>query len=121
MTDKFISELMEALARNFCVITKSEIKEIEEIDGETRFIAIDDLVTLIKDIKSMLKEEAERDNINKKLLTPKTKFLYVEDGSIDLEELESQLFNTNPEIKIIIYRQGSNPPILLNGVNNNDR
>lgn len=121
MRDKFISELMEALANNFCVITKSKIKEIEEISNETRFIAIGDLITLIKDIKSTLKEEAELDDFKKKQLTPKTKFLYVEDGSVDLEELENQLFVTNPEIKIITYRQGSNPPILLNGVNNNDR
>ena len=36
--------------------------------------------------------------------------LYVEDGSVDIDELESTLTN---ETKIIVYRQGSNPPTLV--------
>lgn len=35
-----------------------------------------------------------------------------EDGSVDVDELSNDLFITNPEIKVIVYRQGSNPPIL---------
>lgn len=35
--------------------------------------------------------------------------LYVEDGSVDVDELQESL---NEETKIIIYRQGSKPPIL---------
>lgn len=36
--------------------------------------------------------------------------LYVEDGSIDLEALEETL---NSETRIIVYRQGSTPPKLV--------
>ena len=36
--------------------------------------------------------------------------LYVEDGSVDLDELKSTLTN---ETKIIVYRQGSYPPTLV--------
>ena len=36
--------------------------------------------------------------------------LYVEDGSVDLDELKSTLTN---ETKIIVYRQGGNPPTLV--------
>ena len=36
--------------------------------------------------------------------------IYVEDGSVDLDELESTL---TTETKIIVYRQGSNPPTLV--------
>ena len=36
--------------------------------------------------------------------------LYVEDGGVDLDELISTLTN---ETKIIVYRQGSTPPILV--------
>lgn len=38
-------------------------------------------------------------------------FLFIEDGSIDLTELKD-LKRRNPEIKIVVYRQGSVPPIL---------
>jgi selenocysteine lyase/cysteine desulfurase len=36
--------------------------------------------------------------------------IYVEDGSVDLDELKSTVTN---ETKIIVYRQGSNPPTLV--------
>lgn len=39
------------------------------------------------------------------------KFLFVEDGSIDVDELGS-LAITNPEIKVIIVRQGGRVPEL---------
>lgn len=44
--------------------------------------------------------------------TPIKKFLFVEDGSVDMEELGESLSQTNPEIKIIVYRQGSAMPCL---------
>nr|DAN09195.1 MAG TPA: hypothetical protein [Caudoviricetes sp.] len=39
-------------------------------------------------------------------------FLFVEDGSVDTDELGRQLGN-NPEIAIVVYRQGSTPPQLV--------
>lgn len=42
----------------------------------------------------------------------KTKFLFVEDGSVDLEEVEQSLAITNPEIKVVVYRQGAREPQL---------
>ena len=36
--------------------------------------------------------------------------LYIEDGSVDIESLEETL---NSETKIIVYRQGSTPPKLV--------
>ena len=36
--------------------------------------------------------------------------IYVEDGSIDVDELIKELDETT---KVIIYRQGSKPPILV--------
>lgn len=38
-------------------------------------------------------------------------FLFIEDGSIDLTELKD-LKRRNPEIKIVVYRQGSAAPML---------
>ena len=42
---------------------------------------------------------------------PVEQFLFIEDGSIDLKELKD-LKRRNPEIKIVVYRQGSATPIL---------
>lgn len=41
------------------------------------------------------------------------KFLFIEDGSVDFDELKKELEKTNPEIKVIVYRQGSNMPQLV--------
>lgn len=40
------------------------------------------------------------------------RFLFVEDGSVDTDELGRQLEN-NPEIAIVVYRQGSMLPQLV--------
>lgn len=40
------------------------------------------------------------------------KFLFIEDGSVDTDELGWQL-GGNPEIAIVVYRQGSMPPQLV--------
>lgn len=40
------------------------------------------------------------------------RFLFVEDGSVDTDDLAAQLEN-NPEIAIVVYRQGSTPPQLV--------
>ena len=42
---------------------------------------------------------------------PVGQFLFIEDGSIDLTKLKD-LKRRNPEIKIVVYRQGSATPIL---------
>lgn len=41
------------------------------------------------------------------------KFLFIEEGSVDVDSLEPELAVTNTEIKIVIYRQGSAPPHLV--------
>lgn len=40
------------------------------------------------------------------------KFLFIEDGSVDTDDLGKRLAS-NPEIAIVIYRQGSLPPQLV--------
>lgn len=41
------------------------------------------------------------------------KFLFIEDGSVDADELMDYLCYSNPEIKVVIYRQGSQMPKLV--------
>lgn len=48
----------------------------------------------------------------KQIPTKVKKFLFVEDGSVDTDDLAAQLEN-NPEIAIVFYRQGSLPPQLV--------
>ena len=45
------------------------------------------------------------------------KFLYVEDGSVDYDELVERIERTNPEIYVILYRQGAIPPQLVEVTN----
>jgi hypothetical protein len=45
--------------------------------------------------------------------TPIQKFIFVEDGSVDVDELIEGLEMSNPEIKVVVYRQGANPPELV--------
>lgn len=44
------------------------------------------------------------------------RFLFVEDGSVDVDELVDELtaqLENDPEIVIVVYRQGSTPPRLV--------
>lgn len=52
-------------------------------------------------------------NKNRKQKQPYTKFLFVEDGSVDTDSLEKDLRKRNPEIKIVVYRQGAQMPQLV--------
>ena len=44
---------------------------------------------------------------------PYTKFLFVENGSVDTDSLEKDLRKRNPEIKVIVYRQGAAMPQIV--------
>ena len=50
---------------------------------------------------------------NRKPKQPYTKFLFVEDGSVDTDALEKDLRKHNPEIKVVVYRQGASVPLLV--------
>ena len=52
----------------------------------------------------------ETEQIYRKL--PTKQILFVEDGSVDLDELKTALQGT--DIKVIVYRQGSKMPQLVN-------
>lgn len=50
---------------------------------------------------------------NRKPKHPYTKFLFCEDGSVDTDALEKDLRKHNPEIKVVVYRQGASVPLLV--------
>ena len=44
---------------------------------------------------------------------PIEKFLFIEDGTVDTDELIETLSIKNPEIHVVVYRQGGRPPELM--------
>nr|DAM56595.1 MAG TPA: hypothetical protein [Caudoviricetes sp.] len=48
------------------------------------------------------------------------KFLFVEDGSVDIGDLGKRLAG-NPEIAVVVYRQGSLPPQLVDVKNGGNK
>lgn len=53
-----------------------------------------------------------------RLRLPIQQFLFVEDGSVDSDNLIETLEMKNPEIKVVIYRQGAVRPQLVDRANN---
>lgn len=64
------------------------------------------------DVDHIAEEVAEEVCCQELAVEKVKKFLFVEDGSVDTDELGRQLEN-NPEIAIVVYRQGSTPPQLV--------
>ena len=52
--------------------------------------------------------------MSKKNKTEKWKYWLIEDGSVDVDELQQFIDENNLKIKIIIYRQGAIKPELKN-------
>lgn len=50
--------------------------------------------------------------MNKKVKTEKWKYWLIEDGSLDVDELQQFIDENKLKIKIIVYRQGSIKPEL---------
>ena len=106
MIDKFEKILYDKL--NMIELTASMVKQDLDkgiLRDSTRLIPIDKVLEIVNEISYRLEEE-------RKFLTPKTKFLYVEDGSVDADALSDELYVTNPEIKVIVYRAGGAIPVL---------
>ena len=67
-----------------------------------------------EDMLELVEEEAEPEINKPEYSVPINKFLFIEDGSVDVDELAERLEATNPEILIVVYRQGSDRPQLIN-------
>ena len=66
------------------------------------------------DIDHIAEEVADTliENNYRKINDNYKQFLFVEDGSVDIETLADELAEKNPAIKIVVYRQGSRIPEL---------
>lgn len=110
MTDFIFKELL--LSLDGLEVSKKNIVEQTECSNEELFIPKQTIAYMLSKIEQTVKLKKERELELKKATTPVKKFLFIEDGSCDADELIDELYDKNPEIKVIVYRQGSRSPEL---------
>ena len=107
-TEQVLTELMRMSS-----ITNRSIDEIVKdkengVPLDFKFIPLAELTRFIDDIRA--REQFEKGE--EKMKAPVKKFLFVEDGSVDCDTLTKDLSIKNPEIKVVVYRQGAREPKL---------
>jgi len=107
-TENVLTEIMRV-----CSITNKSIEEIvtdkdKGVPTDFKFVPLMALTQLIDDLRAREVQEQEEAKRN----TAVKKFLFVEDGSVDCDELTEDLAVKNPEIKVVVYRQGAREPQL---------
>ena len=86
----------------FRILTPEEVKA-KGLDEKSNFVQQE----LNESVKTVSQSR------NRKPIQPYTKFLFCEDGSVDTDSLEKDLRKKNPEIKVVVYRQGAQMPQLV--------
>ena len=84
------------------LLLKLKLATMEKINEDYKIDA-EDMEAIFSDFMRHLEFEP----------VPVKKFIFVEDGSVDADELTEMLSATNPEIKVIVYRQGGREPSLV--------
>ena len=87
---------------DFRILTPEEVKD-KGLDEESDFVP--------QELNDSVKTVSQ--SRNRKPKQPYTKFLFCEDGSVDTDYLEKDLRKHNPEIKVVVYRQGASVPLLV--------
>lgn len=67
----------------------------------------------VEDLERYITGSLRELNEMEKASIPVQKFIFVEDGSVDANELIETLAESNPEIKVVVYRQGAATPELV--------
>ena len=86
----------------FRILTPEEVKD-KGLDEKSNFVP--------QELNDSVKTVSQSRNRNPK--QPYTKLLFCEDGSVDTDDLEKELRKHNPEIKVVVYRQGASVPLLV--------
>ena len=87
---------------DFRVLTPEEVKA-KGLDEKSDFVP--------QEPNDCVKTASQSKNCKPK--QPYTKFLFVENGSVDTDSLEKDLRKHNTEIKVVVYRQGAQMPQLV--------
>lgn len=114
MIDKILSRLYERIGLES--LTAEEIRyllEEDEVSKNFKYVPLGIIFDTINFLKEEIKREqfAEQDKEN--WHRPYKKFMFVEDGSVDIDNLIEEMEVKHPEIKVVVYRQGSNKPEFL--------
>lgn len=113
MTIEEILTNLSLMSANESILAK-DLVNIEGINqSNEKFISLAEITRFIQDMRHIEEQDKERKIREEKFKTPVQKFLFIEDGSVDVDELIDKLYYSNPEIKVVIYRQGCNPPKLI--------
>lgn len=78
------------------------------VNGEFAYFASKEECEIVEEEPTV---EVIADNCVQKVLNGKQRILTVEDGSVDVDDLDEWCNNNN--IKLIVYRNGANPPAWL--------
>lgn len=114
MIDKFLSKLYEAIGLE--ALTAEEIRyllEEDDLDKRFRYVPLGAIFDMINTIKKDVKREKLAEQQREEWHRPYKKFMFVEDGSVDIEQLEEEMEAKHPEIKVVVYRQGAKRPELI--------
>jgi hypothetical protein len=85
---------------------------LQNFPAEEKFVPLGFITGFIRDSLARV----EQAKIIEQERRPIEKFLFVEDGTVDTDELIGTLSIKNPEIHVVVYRQGGRPPeIIHNG------
>lgn len=108
-TEEILAKLSEECANT--IITADEFeKHIKNgLCGDERFVPYWAIQRVIEYVR-----QTENWEENMRIAsTPIKQFLFVEDGSVDSDKLIETLGTKNPEIEVVIYRQGASMPKLI--------
>lgn len=107
-TENVLTELMRV--SSFSNRSIDEIVKDKEngVPLDFKFVPLETLTRFIDNIRAREEQEKRDDELKK----PIKKFLFVEDGSVDCDELTETLSVKNPEIEVVVYRQGAREPQL---------
>lgn len=75
-----------------------------------KFISANIVLDWIKEIPERVKALDEEEKAKERAKVPVKQFLFVEDGSVDTDEITKRLAFSNPETCLVVYRQGSRRP-----------
>lgn len=109
-TEQILTDLMSIsseTAKSVGEIVKDNETSVAPIDF--KFVPLFVLTDLIKRVRGVEEQEKRNEELKK----PIKKFLFVEDGSVDYDELTEDLSVKNPEIKVVVYRAGAREPQLI--------
>lgn len=108
----------ETIFKELGLLCAEVSRDVEEIvkDAQEHRAPLDfkvvPLLSLMAFVERM--ERDEHDEVEReKAARPIEKFLFIEDGSVNADELINDLALKNPEIKVVVFRQGSTPPQLI--------